>query len=56
MQRMQMRKREMGSGRIPCHLGRRDHADVVVVVVAGGGVAVEAGAAVAGAGAGIVAE
>ena len=48
---MQMRKREMSPCRVPCYLGRADLADVVavVVVVGPGGVAVEAGAAVAGA-------
>ncbi len=39
----------MSPCRVPCHLGRADLADVVVVVVGPGGVAVEAGAAVAAA-------
>jgi hypothetical protein len=44
---MQMRKREMSPCRVPYHLGRMGLVDVVVV--GAGGVAVEGGAAVAGA-------
>jgi hypothetical protein len=43
---MQMRKREMSPCRVPCHPGRIDPADVVVVGVRGD--EVEAGAAVVG--------
>jgi hypothetical protein len=46
---MQMRKREMSQGRVPCHQDRRDPAAGVDVVVVGVG---EAAAGNAGAGAG----
>ena len=48
MQRMQMRKRDMSPCRVQCHLGGMGLADVVSIVGTGG-IAVEVGAAVAGA-------